>query len=225
MVRDYHKVRSGQQTASWYMRYYLLPRTKKWYGSLFTPTKGQISGEITPRYSVLNNDKVAKVHSLMPKTKIIYLLRNPIERMWSDLAMYHRPGFGGSGLSSVEEERIYTFLQNPQHLMNSRYASNLVRWEQYYPSSQIFVGFQEQIRDEPEKLLKSICQFLEIDDSYKSDSIILNKKINSHSYPAIPLYFEKMLAKFFVEDVEQLHQHFHSSYIEEWLESIDKLLQ
>ena len=224
MIRDYHKVKAGQQSASWYMRYYLLPRTKRWYRSLFTPNEGQVAGEITPRYSALNDKGVAKVHALMPNAKLIYLLRNPIDRMWSDLAMYHSSRFGHDGLHTIDEQRILSFIENSKHLASSRYINNLARWEQYYPSSQIFVGFQDQIRDEPQNLLKAIYQFLEVDSVHQPNSSIVNKRINSHSYPEIPGHIAKMLARTFIEDIETLHQRFNNIYTAEWLKSTQSFL-
>ena len=224
MIRDYHKVKIGELSFSWYVRYYLMPRTKQWYGSLFTKNSGQIAGDITPRYSTLNDTGVAKVHSQLPNAKIIYLLRSPIERMWSDLAMYHRPQFGQNELNIADDIGIKIFLQNSKHLANSQYFDNLTRWEQYYSSSQIFVGFQEQIRDEPEKLLNSICQFLGINNPNHLDSADVNKRINSHKYPPIPEHYAKMLAKLLIDDIDKLHQRFNNCYTEKWLISAHILL-
>ncbi len=224
MIRDYRKVKTGEQSLLWYFRYYFMFRTKRWYRSLFTPTSAQIAGEITPRYSILNKAKVEKVYSVMPDAKVIYLLRNPIERMWSDLAMYHRPQFGKNDLNMIDEKRIVNFLKSSQHLASSQYLNNLNRWEQYYSSSQIFVGFQDQIRDEPENLLNTIAQFLGVEPFSYQHSELIKRKINSHSYPFIPDYYAKMLAEIFIDEIEGLHQRFNNSYTKEWLQSTQAIL-
>lgn len=225
MIRDFHKVKNGKQSLSWYLRYYLLPRSKRWYRSLFTPLQGQVAGEITPRYSALNDNGVKKVHRLMPETKLIYLLRNPIDRMWSDLAMFHRSCFGHLGLHSVDESRILSFINNPTHLASSRYLENLNRWEQYYPEGQIFIGFQDQIRDEPQELLKAIYLFLEVDVSHQPNANLMNKKVNSHPYPEIPPEIGKLLAEVFIDDLENLHSRFNNPYTDAWLASSQRYLQ
>ena len=48
LKRDYVKVKAGEQSISWYVRYYFLPRTNGWYRSLFQPVAGQICGEASP---------------------------------------------------------------------------------------------------------------------------------------------------------------------------------
>jgi len=75
-------VKLNPENFLWHMRYFLLPRTDKWYASLFSPREGQIVGEVTPSYAAINEKDVARVYALMPNIKVIYLLRNPIQRMW-----------------------------------------------------------------------------------------------------------------------------------------------
>ncbi len=225
LIRDFNKVKQGQQSLSWYMKYYFYIRTKRWYCSLFTPGENQVCGEITPRYSSLNSKNVAKVYKLMPNTKIIYLLRNPVDRMWSDLAMYHRSNFGRNGLNADDERSIVDFLQHSKHLANSKYLNNLAVWEKHFPSSQIFIGFQDQISNEPKKLLQDICHFLDVDDSKFKNFDFLNRRVNSHEYPDIPEQFEKMLAGMFIEDIKKINNRFSNSYTEEWLKSAQDILQ
>lgn len=224
MLRDYRKVRAGQQTALWYMRYYFFPRTKSWYVSLFTPNANQITGETTPRYSILGEKKLAKVRDLMPNIKIIYLLRNPIDRMWSDVAMYHSERFGYEGLHTVNEEQVVKFLQDSKHLASSRYLKNLEQWEKFYPSSQIFVGFYEQVRDTPKQLIKTIYQLLGVDSSEQSIPLTVTNKVNVHLYPKMPDHIAYVLAQLLIDDIKKLHQRFNNQYTAEWLESAQKYL-
>lgn len=74
--------------------------------------------------------------------------------------MFHRPKFGSQGLHTADPEAIEKFIGNATHQASSRFLKNLHRWEKYYPPEQIFIGFQEQIRDTPEQLLKDVCLFL-----------------------------------------------------------------
>jgi hypothetical protein len=224
MIRDYRKVRAGEQSVSWYARYYLLLRTRRWYFSLFRPGSGQVAGESTTRYAAMPEKKVAKVHAVLPDIKIIYLLRNPIDRVWSDLAMHHSARFGHGGLHTIGEQRILGFLQNSEHLASSRYFDNLQRWEEFYPSTRIFVGFQQQIQDSPEELLGAIYRFLEVDYSKRHISDLVSKRINSHTYPEIPGHMANVLAGLLIDDIEKLHQRLESPYTAEWLECAQRIL-
>ncbi|MGH8549067.1 MAG: sulfotransferase [Methylococcales bacterium] len=224
MIRDYHRARADKHTGFWYVRYYFWFRTRRWYLSLFTPSGKQIAGENTPRYSIISERAIAKVHALMPHGKIIYLLRNPIDRMWSDLAMYHSARFGHEGLHTIEEQRIIEFLQHSQHLISSRYLSNLQRWEKFYASEQIFIGFLEQIRDTPQQLLTAIYKFLGVDYSGQHLPTIIDRKVNAQDYPDIPQHIGATLAGLLVEDIKQFHQRFNNKYSAEWLRSAERYL-
>jgi len=224
MLRDYRKVKAGQQTFSWYVRYYFFLRTQNWYVSLFTPDSNQIAGETTPRYSILRENKVSRIHALMPDSKIIYLMRNPIDRMWSDVAMFHSERFGYDGLHAVDEEQVIKFLMDSKHLASSRYLKNLEQWEKYYPASQIFVGFYEQVRDTPKQLIQSIYRFLGVDDSEQSIPLTVTKKVNVHDYPKMPDHIAYVLAQLLIDDIEKLHQRFNNQYTAEWLASAQNYL-
>ena len=50
------------------------------YSDLFNYIPEKITGEITPDYSTLNKDSVSHIYQIMPEVKIIFILRNPIDR-------------------------------------------------------------------------------------------------------------------------------------------------
>lgn len=58
--------REGIKEYLWTRRFKSLPRSDEWHASLFRPSEGQVSGEVTPEYAILDEEKVAHVHSLMP---------------------------------------------------------------------------------------------------------------------------------------------------------------
>lgn len=224
MLRDFRKVQAGQQSLSWYVRYYFFLRTKRWYVALFTPKKGQIAGESTPRYSIVGEKRVAQVRALMPNIKIIYLLRNPIDRMWSDVAMQHSARFGHQGLHTIDEKQLVNFLQNSNHLNSSRYMKNIEQWEKFYPQSHIFIGFYEQVRDTPKQLIKTIYQFLGVDASEQLIPAIATTKINVNEYPKMPDHIGYILAMLLLDDMEKLHQRFNNQYTAEWLKSAQQYI-
>ena len=71
----------------WFCRYWFLPRSDDWYGKLFRRARamGKITGEITPAYAALSDQKWDEIHSLFPDVRLIFLMRDPIARTWSAL--------------------------------------------------------------------------------------------------------------------------------------------
>jgi hypothetical protein len=223
LKRDYAKVKAGEQSMRWYLRYYFAPRTRCWYRSLFTPESGQIAGETTPRYAVLPQGTIRQIKRMMPDLKLIYLLRDPIDRMWSDMAMFHGRRFGGEGLRNSEAESVEEFLFNEEHLAHSCYHANLSRWRQQFDLSKIFLGFQEEIARDPADLLKRIFAFLDVDTSHQPPPPLQRSRINNARYPALPRDIGRRLAAELRKDTIQLQAELESPFVAAWLNRMDNL--
>jgi hypothetical protein len=206
----------------WYFRFLLLPRNDQWYASLFAPSRGRVTGDITPYYANLEEDRVAYIHSLMPDAKIMYLLRNPIHRLWSHAAMhFSRDGF--SGLATVGEEQVREFLERQSKSRISDYAQNLQTWS-LYPEEQFFVGFFDHLVQNPRGFLKEIYRYLELDASDQFVPQTVQEKRNPGQYYAIPDHFARFLASQYLGQIEQLHQRFDNRYTAVWLNSVQQYL-
>src|SRR5437016_13101423 len=62
------------------------------YGRLFEPKASLLSGDISPNYSTLGNKVIRQVVGYFPNLKVMFLARDPVERVWSHLSMevYYR---------------------------------------------------------------------------------------------------------------------------------------
>jgi hypothetical protein len=216
MQRDADKAHANPQHAHWYAHYYWLPRTEQWYRSLFAPAPGQLAGEATPRYAVLPERRIRQAHRLMPDCRIIYLLRDPIARAWSDVAMFQSPKFGRPGLQHLDAEAALRFLVHARRIRHSSYLANLERWEKFFPSEQIFVGFHDEVRQAPRKILASIYGFLGVDDSPSRTKNIIARKVNRQRYQQIPPAFERALAKMLMPELRALDARFNNEYTARW---------
>jgi len=66
-----------------WLRYLDEGRTHDLYRDLFSPAGGKITGEFTPMYCGLSEPRVREIHDVVPKAKIVFLVRDPISRVWS----------------------------------------------------------------------------------------------------------------------------------------------
>jgi hypothetical protein len=222
--RDLAKVERGEQTMDWYRRYYYATRSWSWYRSLFTPGTGQICGEATPRYAVISKRKIAAIRRRMPHLKIIYLLRDPIDRMWSDLAMFHDQRFGGAGTGTVSDAADFAFLTRRRNLRHSCYEENLRNWEASFPAEQILVGFLEEVAAEPAQLLQRIFTFLGVAPAHQPPEKLIGSKINVAKYPSVPDHIAKQLACKLDTDLRALHQRLQCPQTATWLSRMEALL-
>jgi len=127
----------------WYSKYLFGRYNDKWYASLFNHGRGKICGEITPAYSILEPEDIYKIYELMPNLKIIYILRNPIERTWS--AFKHRVSGRKRQLDSYPDDEIKKLLSDQGSRLRGDYLRTLDNWQKVFPKKQFFIGFLDEI--------------------------------------------------------------------------------
>ena len=214
--------RKKGQNIGWYLRYFFQVRSDDWYASLFSPSVGQIAGESTPNYSILDAERVGRIHTLMPELKIIYLLRNPIHRTWSQLNRHDRQThFRGN---YATESVIKQFMVQEEPHRHSNYPENLQIWSSFYPQEQIFIGFFEQIAENPRQLLSDLYQFLDVDSSEQYIPPNVHKKVNAGQYSPIPAHWARYLAERYHEQLKLLHDRFNNCSTASWLEVAEEYL-
>lgn len=222
LLRKTRREMLAGRSIRWYPKYFLMPRSDWWYSSLFTPAAGQIAGEMTPEYSILSPEVVQRIHRNMPDLKVIYLLRNPIERTWSQVNRGHRQSLFGENFNS--DAVIEAFMQQEHPHQRSSYYQNLQVWESIFPAEQIFVGFYEQVREEPEALLRDVYEFLGVDASEKYIQRPSEKKVNVGSYESIPAHWGCYLAERYYTQIQSIHNRFSNAATLSWLTMADNYL-
>ena len=123
----------------WNFNYYMKPYNDSWYGSVFEPKDGRVAGEITPAYSALDRERVAHVHELVPDAKIIFMMRNPIERAWSQTVMSFDKVEKGS-FSSVSEEELFKRIGRNSTYKLSNYLRTFETWGGVLPGGAFLRG-------------------------------------------------------------------------------------
>ncbi|MDH3427403.1 MAG: sulfotransferase [Gemmatimonadota bacterium] len=226
--RHHHRAREGVRRLlssitdstlrNWHSRYLFHPRGDRWYVSLFSPAPDQIAGEVTPGYAALSDSGVAHVHTVLPELKIIFLLRNPIHRIWSAAAM-HFSKHGHRSLNDVDPLQLESYFQRSGPQERSNYLRTLKTWEAYFEPRRIFVGFFDQLEQAPGSLLRDICEFLSIDGSTQRIPESASEKLNPRSYPQMPPEVSEFLTQRFSGQLQQLHQRFANEYTAAWLSS------
>jgi hypothetical protein len=204
----------------WNFRYYMRSYDDDWYGSVFEPKKGKVAGEITPAYSVLDRERVAHVHGLMPDAKIIFFMRNPIERAWSHTVMSFDKKEKGSA-KSVSEEQLFQKIARDSTWKLSNYLRTFENWGSFYPGERIFVGFLEDVHFFPEQLLRGVYSFLDVDPSFEYRDV--SRKIHSGQRDAIPTRFAVYLARAYHEQLKELSERF-GGYASFWLHCAERLI-
>ncbi len=137
-----------------------------WYRRIFN-IGSKLSGDITPAYSTLNTTQIKTVYDAFPDTKIILLIRNPVDRAWSYLLMRQRMREkSGRDLETIDvPETVINILETDDAARLRSFPSRTYRnWVTSYPTNQIGVFFFDDIASDPLKERTKIIRFLEAND-------------------------------------------------------------
>jgi hypothetical protein len=167
----YHYVRDHPQAfmterkeLSFFCEEFNWKRGLEWYESQFEGGDSAVAvGEASPRYTVypLYQGVPARIASLIPDARLIYLVREPIERMQSQ---YLDNVIHGLERSPVQE----ALSDKPFYLTSSRYALQLGQYLEHFKRDQILVVRSEDMRRERERVLSRVFGFLGIDPSWRA---------------------------------------------------------
>ena len=208
----------------WVLRYLLAPRLVRCYPWMFMPGQGQVSGEATPNYAHLPPETIEAVHDAMPDMRLIYLLRDPVARIWSHVGMLvsKNPRL----VQHTDDEALHTFVVDhfTTFAKHSTYVTNLARWEVHYPYEQFFCGFFEQIVQEPEALLPAIYRFLGVDDAPDHVPTKVHQPRNSRQFRAMPPQTERWITEQMMPEYISVHERFANAYTANWLRRAESLL-
>lgn len=97
-------------------------RSLRWYGHQFKPGINKIKGEITPGYSIIERERIALIHRLWPKLRLVLLLRNPIDRAWSQAVM-NLVTLSGRPYEDVSPTEFLEHFRSPRSVLRGDYRS------------------------------------------------------------------------------------------------------
>jgi hypothetical protein len=133
-----------------------------WYESLFKDNpSAKLSGEASTHYfSAKDTPSLLLKH--MPQVKLIFILRDPVDRLYSHYWQEHKlglslPNFGDMIKQNHPRFRFYACV--------SAYKYQLERYYAVFPSNQILVLLDHELKQSPSSIFKNVCEFLSIDKS------------------------------------------------------------
>lgn len=121
----------------------------------------RLVGDITPAYGLLNEDILAQMADMASDTRFVMLLRDPLDRLWSNLRM-----MAGWRLKEGQEigekanalfDRMLRGKETPV-IERSDYSGMLTRLQNVVPEDRLHVEFYEDLFTQ--RAVDRICDFL-----------------------------------------------------------------
>ena len=121
-----------------------------WYRAQFGAFGAdQLVGEVTPSY--LSYADAAHVHAVNATCRFVVVLRDPVERAWSDFRHYARKGDLPSGATFRDAAAAI-----PGIVEEGRYFAALERWFEHFPRERFHFVATQDLRIRPEVAFSGI---------------------------------------------------------------------
>jgi hypothetical protein len=134
----------------------IFARGVEWYASLFAgAAPGQLCGESSTHYTKLPEFPAAaqRMHALLPKAKLVYVMREPVERL---VSQYLHEWSTREVEGSLEE----ALAGHERFVAYSCYARQLTPWREHFGADAILPVFFERMVAFPDEELARVCRFL-----------------------------------------------------------------
>lgn len=136
-----------------------------WYGLRFgTCPWEQVRGETSPRYADTHLDPGVpkRMHSVIPHARLIYLVREPIERMRSSYR--HRVLDGAETRSFID-----AVTEDPDYTEASRYIDRIGDFLSEFDKKQMLVITTEQLASDPVATMQRVYGHVEVEEAELSN--------------------------------------------------------
>ncbi len=151
----------------------------EWYRRCFPRLNSKdrqrfITGEATPYY--LFDPPVAKrMAQIVPKARLIALLRNPIDRAYSHYQMQVKRGTEPRTFEEAIEQ------QHSSYMSRGIYVDQLLRWFEFFGKEQMLILKSEDFFARPVETLKVVLTFLDLPD-WQPEASELQQRRHSGTY-------------------------------------------
>lgn len=191
----------------WYRAHFPTKATRNIVRKIFN--RPFCSGEATPYY-LYHPHAPERASQVVPNAKLIVMLRNPIERAFSDYQHTKRDGFEPLGFMEAieeEQERLSEEIKQLQanefyyskghqkfsYLSRGIYVDQLQSWMTYYSDSQFLIIKSEDFFKNPKKIMQTVFRYLRLPDFENLQFPVFNQNI----YSAMDEKTRNYLSKFF----------------------------
>jgi Sulfotransferase domain len=158
------------------------PKGVDWYRSHFD-ANAKVRSEASPNYTAYPQhlDVPERMHSVVPDAKLLYMVRDPIDRIAAHWVHNYA--------KRREKGDLRTTLLHPNtsYLVRSHYYAQLQRFLRLYPFERVIVIEQEELRNRRLETLRRIFEFAGVDPGFSHPGFATQRHRTSRKRRGTPL--------------------------------------
>lgn len=125
-----------------------------WYQKQFPHSSHGPIGEVAPTYFA-SAEARRNIQATIPEAKIIFIFRNPVERV---VSLYRMKRAYGRFRFGFEE----ALAKDPELISSGLYSSQLAEWQRCFPARQLLVTTYDDLVGSPQSFIDKITDFIEM---------------------------------------------------------------
>lgn len=171
-----------------------------WYTRLFKDCqRARAIGEASVTY-MPEADAPALIHRHLPHVQMLFLVRDPVDRLYSHFWQEVRHGWTLPKFYEMVSQRHPTLLR---YIYVSSYHLHIRRYLEYFPARQVQILFFDDLVYDPAVFIQQLYRLIGVDDQYIPTN--LGQKYNSRQIPVISRW--KWLNRWLATNLIQLTRH------------------
>jgi len=152
----------------------------KWYESLYSHcSNNSVCGEASTVY-MYAEDSPALIKRALPKVKLIFILRDPVDRLWSNYLQEIKKGWRLPDFQTLVTNENPRFLR---YCYNSSYKRHLQRYFRTFSADNILILLFDDLKADALRLVQKCYEFVGVAMDYTPGS--LDSRVNAAARPRI----------------------------------------
>lgn len=202
----------------------------EWYADLIKCNPIQrYSLDITPDYAVIGEKGFKHISTIANNIKLLFILRNPVERAWSGLLQGKKqlPGGIDNFLENGLKNKEAIFIQCTEGADVGARCNYIQTLKDIYAAglnNNLKVKFYDDISNSAESFIDDVYNHIELDNNkMKTDEYIasLSQKVYETKKSNIPEWLEEKLKNYYRDMIVELIEEYKLTIPENWLNYFD----
>lgn len=185
-----------------------------YYSDLFKYAGDRVKGEKSPHYCTLPATRIRFLRDLIPAVRLILILRDPVERAWSE-ALVALLRDTGRRFEQLDEAELTRMLDK----VRMNYSLVIDRWLKFFSEDQLHVCFFDDIKNDPASLLRNVFRHIGVETQLDFQQFGLKDVINRGMQIPLRPPYRDYLRETYASEIDTLRQRFGKK-IDPWVVSL-----
>jgi hypothetical protein len=186
-----------------------------WYRALFERPDGKLHGDMTPAYATLPPETIAQCFGLSPDLRLIYTLRNPVDRAWSAARMEALRC--GMAITEVPEAWFLAEFHSPVSMARGDYETCIRNGLRWYPRASLLLLRFEELAADPVLYLTKCCAHLGLEFRFPSRGFVTAGRAREGPPGELSPVLRAELVRLYRPRISSLAEYLHHD-LTSWLE-------